>query len=246
MKTSKIFLVATLILTCCMSAVQAQKLKNFLDNQDSSFTWLGVDFTQARVIADAGVDATDVINRHFAGINQVIVNEPKKYDVPGSLRHKNVTYDISLVNKHNLTTSSETLKSDNANDFHRLTPEDVAKLVKNFNFEGKKGIGVLLVMDGMSKTEKSASMYLTIIDMGTKHVLMTERMDGKAQGFGFRNYWAYTVYKVLDHFDDDYKKFQAKYADAKDPVEEQEQPKKQGKTAVAEGSAAPKKAKKKG
>jgi hypothetical protein len=40
-------------------------------------------------------------------------------------------------------------------------------------------------------------MYVTFIEMPSGKVIMTERMTGKAQGFGFRNYYAYTVYKVI-------------------------------------------------
>jgi hypothetical protein len=56
-------------------------------------------------------------------------------------------------------------------------------------------------MDGMSKTNKEAYVHATLIDLSTKKVLLTERFTGKAQGFGFRNYWAYTIYKVLNSID---------------------------------------------
>ncbi|CAL1520064.1 hypothetical protein [Chitinophaga sp. MM2321] len=211
-----------LIIFLCLFAVnvKAQKLKNFLDNKDSSFTWLGVDFTQARLIGDAAANASDIVERQFTGINQVVVNEPKKYDIKGAFHHDNVTTDIGIVNKRNEAANKDALKSDNGSDFERLKPEDITKLVKSYDFGGKHGIGVLLVMDGMSKTEKKASMYVTIIDMDRKNVLMAERYSGKAQGFTWRNYWAYTVYKVLDDVEDDYKKLKEKYASATDPAEE--------------------------
>ncbi|WP_143307872.1 hypothetical protein [Chitinophaga vietnamensis] len=235
MNATKLFLLPVVLLIGLCSTVQAQKLKNFLDNKDSSFTWLGVDFTQARLIGDGAARADDIVGRHFAGINDVIMNEPKKYDVPGAFRRDKVTYDISFVNEHNEKTNPDNLKSSNTADFERLKPEDVTKLVKGYNFNGKKGIGVMFVMDGMSKSDKAASMYVTVIDMGTRNVLMAERYSGKAQGFGFRNYWAYTVHKVLDDLYSDYNKLKTKYADAKDPEEERpaQQPKKESKPAMA-------------
>jgi hypothetical protein len=88
-------------------------------------------------------------------------------------------------------------------------------------------------------------MYVTIIDMDRKNVLLTERYTGKAQGFTWRNYWAYTIYKVLDDVEDDYKGWKEKYANAADPAEETAAtpapaPKKESKAGAA------KKAKKKG
>ena len=237
-------LTATLVFSLFLTNAQAQKLKNFLENTDSSFTWLGVDFTQARLLGDAGANASDIVDRHFAGINEVVVNEPKKYDVSGAFHRSKVNYDIGAMIKRNAAANKEALKSDNSADYSRLKPEDIAKLVKGYDFSGKKGIGVLVVMEAMSKSEKEAAMYVTVVDMDSRRMLLTERMTGKAKGFGFRNYWAFSIHEVLDDFSSDYKKIKEKYANATDPVEEAPAPKKETKTAIAGKEG--KKAKKKG
>jgi hypothetical protein len=210
-------------LMVCFFAINAnaQTLKNFLDNKDSSFTWLGIDFTQTRLIGDAGANVDDIVPRQFAGINQVIVNEPKKYDLADAFHHSNYTTDLSIVNKRNETVNKDNFKSDNSADFNRLTADDIKRLVRSYDFNGKRGIGILFFMEALNKTEKQASMYVTIVDMGRKNVLMTERMTGKtAMAFGFRNYWVVPVRKVMDDFDSDYRKFQEKYSNATDPEEE--------------------------
>ncbi|HEY8915444.1 MAG TPA: hypothetical protein VIM87_03370 [Chitinophaga sp.] len=188
----------SLLLAAMLSVVstQAQTLKDFFSS-DEPLTYLGIDFTQARVIGEPVTDANDMRDRNFPAINAVVVNEPKKYDIAAAF-HKTVNTDLALVNKHNETTNTATLKSDNASDYNRLKQEDVEKLVKGYNFNGKKGVGLLFVMDGMSKAEKAANVYVTLVDMGTKKVLLAEKIEGKAQGFGFRNYWAYTIHKVLE------------------------------------------------
>ncbi|MBC9932569.1 hypothetical protein [Chitinophaga qingshengii] len=240
----KVFALTILLCSFFITATQAQKLKNFLDNTDTPFTWLGVDFTQARLLGDAAASPAD-ITRHFAGINDVIRNEPKKYDVPGAFKRSKVDFDVSETNERNASVNTDKIKSEDAADYNRLKPEDITKLVKGYKFGDRKGIGVLFVMEAMSKTEKEAAMYVTVVDMGSRSVLMTERMTGKAQGFGFRNYWAYTVHKVLEHID--YKKWKEKYANAQDPVEETPvAPKKETKTAVAKEEKAKKAPKKKG
>jgi len=105
-----------------------------------------------------------------------------------------------------------------------LKPEDIKKHVKSYDLSGKKGIGLVFVMEGMSKTNKEATMYVTLVDMASKKVLLSEQMTGKAQGFGLRNYWAYTVYKVLNAIDkgkySDWKKTALAAPDVKEePVE---------------------------
>ena len=37
--------------------------------------------------------------------------------------------------------------------------------------------------------------------MSSKKVLLTEKVRGKAGGFGFRNYWARTIHEVLKDID---------------------------------------------
>ena len=56
-------------------------------------------------------------------------------------------------------------------------------------------------MEGMNKIDGKASMYVTIMDMASKKVLFTKRMIGKVMGFGFRNYWASSIYQVLKQID---------------------------------------------
>lgn len=179
---------------------QAQTLKEFFNN-GTPVTYLGVDFTQARVIGEAVTDANEIRDRFFSSINNVIVGEPKKYDLAATFRAQ-VTSDVDAVKKRNAAINTETIKSGNTADFNRLKPADIDKLVKGFDFGGKKGIGLLFVMDGMSKAEAAANVYVTLVDMSSKKVLLTDKVKGKAGGFGFRNYWARTIYEVLKDIND--------------------------------------------
>lgn len=179
---------------------QAQTLKEFFNN-GTPITYLGVDFTQARVIGEAVTDANDIRDRFFSSINNVIVGEPKKYDLAATFRAQ-VTTDVDAVKKRNAAINTETIKSGNTADFNRLKPADIDKLVKGFDFGGKKGIGLLFVMDGMSKAEAAANVYVTLIDMSSKKVLLTDKVKGKAGGFGFRNYWVRPIYEVLKDIND--------------------------------------------
>lgn len=179
---------------------KAQTLKEFFTS-GTPLTYLGVDFTQARVIGEAVTDANDIRDRFFGSINNVIIAEPKKYDIAGAF-HTQVTADLELVKKRNAAISTETIKSSNTADFSRLKPADIDKLVRGFDFGGKKGVGLLFVMDGMSKGEQAANVFVTLVDMSSKKVLLTERIEGKAGGFGFRNYWARSIFEVLKDIND--------------------------------------------
>lgn len=251
MNCRKLIALPLLMLSMMAMTANAQTLKNFLDNKDSSFTWLGVDFTQAKLIGDAAAKTDAIVDHEFTALNQVIVNEQKKYDVPGAFHRDKYNTSIGLVNKRNEAINGDALKSDESSDFERLKPEDITKVVKSYDFSGKHGIGVMLVMEGMSKTSKSASMWLAIVDMDRKNVLLTERYVGKGQkwSFAWRNYWLATIKSALEEINDDYSKLKTKYADAKDPEEPKpvvQAPAAKKETKAAGTTPATKKPKKKG
>jgi len=84
--------------------------------------------------------------------------------------------------------------------------------VKGFDFKGKKGLGVLLVCEAMSKSEKAIALWVTFVDMSSRKVLLTDRVEGKtAMGFGFRNFWAGGIKSALEQIEKKkYKEWKAK------------------------------------
>jgi hypothetical protein len=192
------WLLAIVFLLAGTQPLSAQTLKDFFNSSEVPLTYLGVDFTRAKVFNDIAANAMDIRDRQFAAINQVIVNEPKKYDFQKALSKSNVTNDISFVNAKNAKIDAEKIIESNSADEVRFTKAAIESLVKGYKFAGKKGIGLMFIMENMNKASAQASMYVTFIDLASGKVLLTERMTAKAAGFGFRNYWAKTVYEVLN------------------------------------------------
>ena len=204
--------VTFLLLFISAKPIAAQTLKDVFNSSETSLFYLGVDFTQARLI-DAPELASDIRDRHYPAINDLIVNEPKKYDLAAAFHKSNIDHDLSFVAKRNAKINTEEIKSTNSADYNRLKEEDIRKLVKEFDFGGKKGIGLLMVVDGMSKAKKAAGVWVILIDMGSKKVLMTELVEGKTgMAFGFRNYWANPIKDVIDEVEKKkYNSWKAKY-----------------------------------
>ncbi|HEX5025018.1 MAG TPA: hypothetical protein VFV68_07085 [Agriterribacter sp.] len=196
-----------------ISAVQqlsAQTLKEFFNSSDVPMTYLGVDFTRAKVLNDITVSATDIRDKQYPAINQVIVNESSKFDFQKTFSKTNVTNDISFVVEKNSKIDVEKIIEASADEVH-LNESDIASIVKGYNFGGKKGIGVMFIMETMNKASAQGNMYVTFIDMASSKVLLTERMTAKAGGFGFRNYWAKTIYEVMNQIKKSkYKEWKAK------------------------------------
>ena len=179
----------------------AESIKDVFSNTETAITYLGIDYYNARLINDPGSNNTsDIKNRLFNSMNQVVVMEPKNYDLTGAFNRSNpVTNDLEAVTDRNEKTIADNITSTDPADFSRLTEANIAAEVKALSFKNKTGVGLIFIMEGMKKEAKKSygSVWVTLIDMKTKKVLMTERMEQEAAGFGFRNFWVSVVKKSI-------------------------------------------------
>lgn len=204
------FVVAALSILGTTTSSFSQTLKDFFSNSESPVVYLGIDFSKAKLL-DAG-NPSDIRDRTYPAINQLILNEPKKYDLSAAFLKSKMESDLGPVTKSNSSANLNEILSTNSADYSRFKEADISAIIKGLDLSGKKGIGLLFVMESMSKINKAAAMWVTIIDIKTKKVLLTERMEGKAVGFSVRNYWAGTVKSVLDAIEKQkYKEWKLKY-----------------------------------
>ena len=179
---------------------QALSASAFFNNETVSTTYLGIDFTLAKLVNDEASNARTIQSTQFNGINDLMISEAKKYDIQDAYRRSNWTPNLKEVEDRNYKADPDQLKSSNEADLTRLKPDDIDNLVKNFNYGSLKGYGVLLIMEGMSKTAKICTIWFTVIDMDSKKVLTAARVEGKlGSGFGFRNYWASAIKSAIGH-----------------------------------------------
>ena len=213
-KAQKTGWLVSVIIFCLMAQpALSQTAKDVFSNSETSILFLGIDFTKAKLIDDANANANEIRDKHYGAINDLVVTENKKYDLKSAFHKSFIDHDLGMVQKRNEKINTEEIKSTNTSDFHRLKSADIETLVKGFDFGDKKGVGLLFVMEGMGKSEKSAAMWVTLIDMKSKKVLMTERMEGKTgMGFGFRNFWAIPIKNVIEEIDKKkYSEWKSKY-----------------------------------
>ena len=212
-RTQKLsWLFAFVLLIGISSTSFSQTLKEVFNDSESPLTYLGIDFTKARLL-DIG-NADDIRNRLYGSINDLIVLEPKKFDLKGAFRKSNISHDFDAVSKNNIKVNQNEIISTNSSDFDRFQESDIASIVKALDLSGKDGVGLLFVMEAMRKIDKKgdAAIWVTLVNMKTKKVLMTERIIAKATGIGFRNYWASTIKEVIEDIDKKkYKEWRTKY-----------------------------------
>ena len=216
-RTQKLSLLFALVLLLGSSTGSfSQTLKDFFNDKSIPLTYLGIDYTKNRLINDPGGNPSDIKSRLYNSMNDVVVNEMgKNYKIAEAFgRSSGINSDIAAVTARNEKINANDIMSSNTGDFNRLSEADIAAEVKALSFKDKAGIGLVFIMEGMKKEEKKSygSVWVVLIDMKTKKVLMAERMEQEAMGFGFRNFWVSVIKKSLIEIDKKkYKAWKSQY-----------------------------------
>ena len=210
------WIIASLLMIFVGTTATAQNLKDFFNDKGIALTYLGIDYYKNKLINDPGGNPTDIQGRLYRSMNDVVINEmDKNYDIAGAFnRSSPVNTDISAVTARNEKAEVKDIMSSSEADFNRLTQADIETEVKALALQEKSGIGLVFVMEGMKKEEKKSygSVWVVLIDMKSKKVLMAERMEQEAAGFGFRNFWVSIVKKSLVEIEKKkYKNWKEKY-----------------------------------
>jgi hypothetical protein len=194
----------------------AQTIKDFFNNTATPLTYLGIDYYKNRLINDPGSNPTDIQSRIYGAMNDVVINEmDKNYKINKAFdRSSAVNSDISAVTTRNGKINSKDINSSNTADFNRLTESDINAEVKALGLKSGDGVGLVFIMEGMKKEEKKSfgAVWVTLVDMKTKKVIMTERLEQEAAGIGFRNFWVSIIKKSIIEIDKKkYKAWKSQY-----------------------------------
>lgn len=155
--------------------------------------WFGIDFTAAKFTL-VPEDPSVIVNQYLKEINLVILAEPDKYNIKNYFNIKEVTNYIDLVNEFNLKIDPSTLV---IYDDYKIDIERVKEVIKKYEVKDNSGIGLILVAENLNKVSNNGSYYVCFFDIKTKEILDFKRMYGAVGGFGFRNYWARSIYNVM-------------------------------------------------
>src|SRR6185437_16412691 len=78
------------------AATQAQTLKDFFSNEGTNALYLGIDFTLNKVIDDANANTTDIRDRQYNAINDLVVNDQRRSGPPSPF-HRGNPFDLHWV-----------------------------------------------------------------------------------------------------------------------------------------------------
>ena len=151
----------------------------------------GVDFTHVKVCA--AEESVEQFAQAFEGINMLLITEPVKYDFSFMLDSYRTTLSLDPMMKLLSSCDYSDLKT-----YDREFPEiDCAQCVKSYDLPQTEGMGVVLIAKLLDKPNKLAIYNVVLFDIATREIIAQEEVAGYAGGFGLRNFWARSVYNVL-------------------------------------------------
>jgi hypothetical protein len=188
MKKNGLFSIVLLALCLTVSAQDRNKAMS-----EKSITWFGVDYSEAKftLVTD---DPTVIVNQYLKAINTLIITEVEKFDLKKFFNKTEVTPALDDVNEKNAKIDPAKLV---ITETYKIPPEDLQKIVKGYNTQGKTGTGLVFIAENLNKTTQTGSYYVCFFDMSTHSIIDAQPMTAKAVGIGFRNYWAGSVYNVM-------------------------------------------------
>ncbi len=166
--------------------------------------WLGIDFTKVKMIGDEGFSDPETIAKQYIafGWNDLLFDEYDKYNIKEFLRGKEVEKYPEYMAEYNEAVTADGLV---ITDDYQLDEQDIKEAVEKYQNLEDGEIYMSLIVESFNKPEEEGSIWFTFFN-GNNEVLYTKEMIAEPGGFGFRNYWARSIYNALKDFEKVYKK----------------------------------------
>ncbi|PCH71695.1 MAG: hypothetical protein COC06_00150 [Bacteroidales bacterium] len=161
-------------------------------------TWMGLDFTHAKLINRTAFTNSRVIkDSYLTKWNNIIFNEPKKFNISKYFGIRSVKFDISEVTDRNSKIKHQSLVVDHADKL--LQKDEIKEIIAQY--PKAEGVGLLLLVESFNKNNTTGTYWACFFNRATSEVLSVQKIAGHAKGIGIRNYWANSLYQAMKRYD---------------------------------------------
>lgn len=185
------FLIATLfsIVTLTCFAKGGKQDVSVVD----SYVFYGVNFSKCHTYG-WGQNPEQTLGA-LSEINGLFISEMDKYDIRKFLKKNVDNMDVDVSVKQTLNRDPKTLETYNENE--RLSVDTIKNVIKGLELKENKGYGLMIFADFLNKKKQVGIYQYVFFDIASREIVETWEATGEAGGFGFRNYWAKSVYNTL-------------------------------------------------
>jgi len=189
----KVLRIAAVALLAGVVAAYAQEAKTLV--------WCGLDYSRVKLSGDTGVTASR-LPEMTESWNALFINEQltKLEKMAGVVRT-----DTAAAQAASQKVSDKAFRPEETGS---ITDKDLAAIVKGYKLQTKEGLGLVLVVDTLTKVDKAGTscLYVVFFDVASRRVISAERQCEKAAGVGPRNFWFGAVKKVVKDLPSGYQK----------------------------------------
>lgn len=183
--------IALITFLMCTLIAFGQAQSSSIGMEDATF--YGVDFSLVQVYGAS--ETPHQFKNAFYGINTLFLTEPKKYDV-SSLLNMNVNHlSLDEVNINNDNIQNSELLTYDVN--YQLSKEELQEAVNSFPVDTEDGLGIIIFAELLDKVHAKGYYHIVIFNKENKNIVYSQYTEGRAQGFGLRNYWARSVLNAM-------------------------------------------------
>lgn len=177
----KLFILSIICLYTLFASAQTKQ------SDLNEYVFYGVDFSQVNVI---GSDETkEQFLEAFNGIENLLINEPKKFDLAKYAKINIINTDIDIAKERiNLLVNKDFFNRE-------TTPVNAEDYVSIYGKDGK--MGIIIVAKEFNKPNNNATYVYIFFNGQTKEIINIYEKKGKAGGFGLKNYWAGSLYNSM-------------------------------------------------
>lgn len=185
------FLIATLfsIVTLTCLAKGGKQDVSVVD----SYVFYGVNFSKCHTYG-WGQNPEQTLGA-LSEINGLFISEMDKYDIRKFLKKNVDNMDVDVSVKQTLNRDPKTLET--YNETERLSVDTIKNVIKGLELKENKGYGLMIFADFLNKKKQVGIYQYVFFDIASREIVETWEATGEAGGFGFRNYWAKSVYNTL-------------------------------------------------
>lgn len=196
-------LILNLFVFCCGALISQNTASGFFNTNE--MVWYGLNFSEAKMIGqfDQAVGAnvsssSDIKNKWIPNWNSLVISEPQNFRLGEAFRKFNIYNDLGPTEKQNQNINLDNFMS--FNPYHFADPVKTVNSVVSKLSTGEKteGYGVIFIVEYFDKTKIEASVYVTVFDIKTKNVIISDKITGVPKGIGLRNFWAGAIKQIIN------------------------------------------------
>lgn len=176
----------------------SQDIREFFTSLEVNVEFVGLDFSQAKMVGVTDKNASvEAQATYFRAWNDLLLNETRKYDVKRAFMKRKIHYNFEIVDSLNRELRYVDLLTNLPPK--SFSEKSLQRMVNRYDTQKmKSAYGVSFVVHSFNKFRERAYVYIVVFDVASKKILFSAQVSGETGGFGFRNYWARTIYNILE------------------------------------------------